>query len=98
MSRKIIIDVPLEDLDDILIDNGWDVETVTKKLGSTKEDRADKNILNYALQNKEIIVVTVDKPFVSRLRSAGVKVSALTLEDKSKIINEKLGLLDSKCD
>jgi rRNA-processing protein FCF1 len=98
MSRKIILDVPLEDLKDILSDKGWDVVTVTKELGSTPEARADKNILNYALQNKEIIVVTVDKPFVSRLRSAGVKVAALTLEDKSKIINEKLRLLDSEFD
>ncbi len=98
MTKKIILDVPLEDLEDILSDKGWDVVTVTKKLGSTKEDRADKNILNYALQNKEIIVVTVDKPFVSRLRSAGIEVAALTLEDKAKIIHEKLGLLDSEFD
>lgn len=87
---KIILDVPLEDLKDILSDKGWDVVTVTEELGSTTEARADKNILNYALNNKDVIVVTVDKPFVSRLRSAGIKVAALAMEDKAKIIDEKL--------
>ena len=88
-KSKIILDVPLEDLKDILLDNEWDVCTVTEKLGPTKEDRSDQNILKYAKETNSI-VVTVDKPFVSRLRSAGVKVAALTLEDKAKIINEKL--------
>jgi len=90
---KIILDVPMEDLKDILSDNGWDVVTVTEELGPTKEDRADKNILNYAQNNKDVVVVTVDKPFVSRLRSAGVKVVALGMEDRAKIIHEKLKLV-----
>lgn len=86
----ILLDVPLEDLKDVLIDKGYHVETVTKKLGSTKEDRADKNILNYAQKDKSIIVVTVDRPFVSRLRASGIEVIALELEDRAKIIYEKL--------
>ena len=79
----------MEDLKDILLDKGWDVSTVTEKLGSTKEARYDENILKYS-QETNSVVVTVDKPFVSRLRSAGVKVVALALEDKARIINEKL--------
>mgnify|MGYP006957735701 CR=1 FL=1 len=68
---------------------GWDVSTVTEKLGSTKEVRSDENILRYSLETNSI-VVTVHKPFVSMLRSAGAKVIALDLEDKARIINEKL--------
>ncbi len=79
----------MEDLKDILLDKGWDVSTVTEKLGSTKEARSDENILRYS-QETNSLVVTVDKPFVSRLKSAGVKVVALALEDKARIINEKL--------
>ena len=79
----------MEDLKDILLDKGWDVSTVTEKLGSTKEARSDENILRYS-QETNSLVVTIDKPFVSRLKSAGVKVVALALEDKAKIINEKL--------
>ena len=88
-KSKVILDVPLEDLKDILSDKGWDVSTVTEKLGPTKEDRDDENILKYSKETNSV-VVTVDKPFVSRLRSAGVKVVALALEDKAKIINEQL--------
>ena len=86
---EILLDVPMEDLLDILSDEGYEVDTVTKKLGPTKEDRADKNILRHA-QETGCLVITVDKPFVSRLRSAGVEVIALTLEDRAKIIKEKL--------
>ena len=88
-KSKVILDVPLEDLKDILSDKGWDVSTVTEKLGPTKEDRDDENILKYSKETNSV-VVTVDKPFVSRLRLAGVKVVALSLEDKAKIINEQL--------
>lgn len=91
--RKIILDVPMEDLLDILSDKGWNVVTVTKELGSTTEARADKNILDYALNNPDVVVVTVDKPFVSRMKAAGVKVVALAMEDRAKIIDEKLKLL-----
>jgi len=89
MKPTVLLDVPLEDLKDILSDKGWITETVTEKLGSTKEDRDDENILNHAQETK-CIVVTVDRPFVSRLRAAKVKVVALELEDKAKIISEKL--------
>ena len=73
-------------------DKGWDVSTVTEKLGSTKEAGSDENILRYA-QETNSVVITVDRPFVSRLRSAGVKVIALELEDKARIVNEKLKLI-----
>ena len=86
---EILLDVPLEDLLDILTDDDWVVDTVTKKLGSTKEDRADENILRYAKESG-CLVVTFDKPFVSRLRSNNVEVIALTLEDKADIIKRKL--------
>lgn len=91
MSKpKIVLDVPMEDLLDILSDKGWDVVTVTKELGSTTEARADTNILNYAKNNPNVIIVTVDKPFVSRLKAAGVKVVALDMVDRARIIDEKL--------
>jgi len=36
------------------------------------------------------IVVTVDRPFVSRLRASGIQAVALDMNDRSRIINEKL--------
>ena len=89
-STTILLDVPMEDLLDILSDDGWNVDTVTKKLGPTKEDRPDKNILRHAKETQGCVIVTVDKPFVHRLRAEGVEVIALDLGDKAKIIKEKL--------
>ena len=89
-TTSILLDVPMEDLLDILSDDDWDVDTVTKKLGPTKEDRADKNILRYAKETPGCVIVTVDKPFVHRLRAEGVEVIALDLGDRAKIIKEKL--------
>ncbi len=86
---KIILDVPLEDLKSVLSKEGWDVSTVTEKLGSKNEARSDENILKYS-QETNSVVITVDGPFVSRLESAGVRVATITLEDKANIINKKL--------
>lgn len=88
-DHKFILDVPLEDLFDILSDKGWNVTTVTKKLGSSQENRADTNILKYAQETKSV-VITIDKPFVSRLKAAGVDVITLGLEDRVKIISAKI--------
>ncbi len=87
---KIILDIIMENLLDILSGKWWNVITVTKELGSSTETRVDKNILDYALKNPDVVVVTIDKPFVSRMKSAGVKVVALAMEDKARIIDEKL--------
>ena len=86
---KIILDVPLEDLKSALLKDGWDISTVTEKLGFTEEARSDENILKYS-QETNSVVITVDRPFVSRLESAGVRVATITLEDKANIINKKL--------
>jgi len=79
----------MEDLKDILSDKGWNVDTVTVKLGPEKEDRSDENILKYA-KKTNCIVVTIDRPFVSRLRASGIQAVALDMNDRSRIINEKL--------
>jgi predicted nuclease of predicted toxin-antitoxin system len=75
---KIILDTPLEDLKNILLNEGYDVSTVTEKLGSTKEERDDENILKYA-QDTNSVVITVDRSFVLRLRSKSVKIYAIIL-------------------
>ncbi|RNJ79673.1 MAG: hypothetical protein D9C04_04035 [Nitrosopumilus sp. B06] len=88
---KVILDVPMENLRGILSDRGWDVVTVTEELGSEKESRSDTNILRYA-QDNDVIVATIDRKFVCRLREAGVKVVTLDVKDKADIMDEKLKL------
>jgi len=86
---EILLDVHLEDLVDLLSDDGWNVDTVTKQLGPSKEERSDDNILRHAMETG-CVVVTVDGDFVPRLRAKKVEVIVLEKDDKARIINEKL--------
>ena len=86
---EILLDVQMEDLLDILKDAGWNVDTVTRKLGASQEERSDDNILRYA-EESGCVVVTVDGDFVSRLRAKNIEVMVVETEDKARIINEKL--------
>ena len=85
----ILLDVPYENLKDLLHDKGWNVDTVTKKLGASKEARDDTNILEKT-RGKNIIIVTDDKGFVERLKSLNVKVETIGSIDKASIIDKKL--------
>ncbi len=85
----ILLDVPYENLIDLLHDKGWNVDTVTKKLGSSKEARDDTNILEKT-RGTNCIIVTTDKRFVERLKSLKVKVVTIEAIDKANMIDKKL--------
>lgn len=89
MKPEIVLDVPYENLVTLLSDRGWNITTVTKKLGSTKEDRDDKNILEHAKKEK-FVVITDDADFVDRLKGAQVEAFTIDAIDKANIIDEKL--------
>ncbi len=89
MNPEIVLDVPYENLKNILSDRGWNVTTVTKKLGPTKEDREDKNILEHAKEEK-FVVITDDAEFVERLKGANIVAFTIDVTDKANIIDEKL--------
>ena len=84
-KQIILLDVQLENLYTIFLDTKWNVDTVTRKLGSTKEDRDDSKIFQFA---KDIgcIVVTEDKGLVDRCRSSDVDV--ITIEPYEKATND----------
>jgi len=86
---EILLDVHFEDLLDILKDDKWNVDTVTRKLGASQEERSDDNIKLHAEETK-CLVITDDKDFVSRLRVLGIEVMTLDKEDKARIFMEKL--------
>jgi len=88
-SPLILLDVPFENLLELLKDKGWIVDTVTKKLGSSKEDRSDTNILEKT-RGTNCIIITTDKDFVQRLKSLKVKVVTIEAMDKANMIDEKL--------
>lgn len=85
----ILLDVMVEHLLEFLEDKGWVVETVSKKLGVTQENRDDTKILQYAEQEGRFIV-TEDKRFIKRL--LGKEMPVFTIEDyeKANIIHKKL--------
>lgn len=86
---EILLDVHFEDLLEILKDDKWNVDTVTRKLGSSTEERSDDNIKRHA-EKTDCVIVTDDKNFVSRLRVLGIDVITLDKEDKARIFMEKL--------
>ena len=89
MMPEIVLDVHYENLKNILLDRGWNVTTVTKKLGPTKEDRSDKNILEHAKEEK-FVVVTNDGEFIDRLKGAGIETFTIDTVDEANIIDTKL--------
>ena len=86
---EILLDVPYEDLLEILKDDKWNADTVTKKLGASPEERSDDNIKRYA-EGTECVIVTDDKDFVSRLKALGILALRIEKEDRGRIIKEKL--------
>jgi len=88
-SPLILLDVPFENLKDLLKDKGRNVDTVTKKLGSSKEARDDTNILEKT-RGIDCIIVTTDKDFVERLKSLKIKVVTIDAIDKANMIDKKL--------
>jgi len=85
----ILLDVMVENLEEFLKDKEWEVETVSKKLGVTQENRDDTKILQYAEEKKRVII-TEDKKFIKRLK--GKEMDVITVEDyeKANIIHKKL--------
>jgi len=79
----------VENLLDILKDKGWEVETVSKKLGVTTENRDDTKILNYSEEHKRV-VITEDKKFIERLEGKGIDVFTIKDYEKANIIDGKL--------
>ena len=87
---KILLDVMYEDLQILLEDLGYVVETVSKHIGVTQKDRDDGKILQYARENG-MTVVTDDKQFINRLKVGYIRVITVGAVDKVRVIREKVG-------
>ena len=87
---KILLDVMYEDLELLLVDFGLIVETVSKQLGVTPQDRDDGKVLWYAKEH-DMVVVTADKKFIDRLKASRVSVVTVDAADKARVVHEKVG-------
>ena len=87
---KILLGVMYEDLQVLLEDFGWIVETVSKHIGVTQKDKDDGKVLQYAKENG-MVVVTDDKKFINRLKVNMVSMLTVDTVDKTRVIREKVG-------
>lgn len=89
-TLEVLLDVQFEGMFNILRDFGWNVDTVTKKWGSTKEGRYDDKVVEHGKNNSNCIVVTQDQELIKRCRTQGVKVIGLEMDDLAKLVNQVL--------
>ena len=79
----------VENLREFLEDKDWKVETVSKTLGVTQENRDDTKILRYA-EKEGRVVITEDKKLNSRLKAKEMDVFTVEDYDRANIIHKKL--------
>ncbi len=87
---EVLLDVHVEGMYEILRDFGWNVDTVTKKFGPTKEGRHDDKIIEYGKNNKDCIVVTWDGKLKKRCRALGIKFVDLEMSDIAAMVDKSL--------
>ena len=85
----ILLDVMVENLREFLEDKDWKVETVSKTLGVTQENRDDTKILRYA-EKEGRVVITEDKKLNNRLKAKEMDVFTVEDYDRANIIHKKL--------
>jgi hypothetical protein len=66
---EVLLDVQFECMYDILRDFGWNVDTVTKKWGPTKEGRHDDKVIEHGRDNSNCVVVTQDQGLIKRCKT-----------------------------
>lgn len=87
---EVLLDVPVEGMLEILRDCGWNVNTVTKKFGASKEGRNDDKIVEYAKNNKNCVVVTWDGKLKKRLKAQEINFVDLEMADIAVMVDKIL--------
>ena len=78
-----------ENLQASLMGFGLTVETVSRKLGVTRQYRDDGKILQHAKENGTA-VVTDDKRFMDRLKASNIRVVTVGTADKTRAIRARV--------
>ncbi|MEM4253604.1 MAG: hypothetical protein QXE84_08785 [Candidatus Nitrosotenuis sp.] len=87
---EVLLDVPVEGMFEVLRDFGWNVDTVTKKFGATKEGRNDDKIVEYGENNKNCVVVTWDGKLKKRCKACRIKFIDLEMTDIAVMVDKML--------
>ena len=88
-NPTVLLDVMVENLREFLEDKDWKVETVSKTLGVTQENRDDTKILRYA-EKEGRVIITEDKKLINRLKAMEMDVFTVEDYDRANIIHKKL--------
>ena len=88
-NPTVLLDVMVENLREFLEDKDWKVETVSKTLGVTQENRDDTKILRYA-EKEGRVIITEDKKLINRLKAMEIDVFTVEDYDRANIIHKKL--------
>jgi len=86
----VFLDVQYEGMEKFLQDLGWNVETVTGVYGSTEKGRDDDNVMRYAEEHKDSIVITQDQKLAERLKNKGHKAIGFGMYDLARRVDEIL--------
>jgi len=86
----IFLDVQYEGMEKFLQDLGWNVETVTGVYGSTEEGRGDDNVMKYAEEHKDSIIITQDQKLAERLKNKGHEAIGFGMSNLAKQVDETL--------
>ena len=89
-KTEILLDVPVEGMLEVLRDFGWNVDTVTKKFGVTKEGRNDDKIVEYGKNHKNCIVVTWNTKLKKRLSAQEIKFVDLEMNSIATMVDKML--------
>lgn len=89
-STVVFLDVQFEGMKVFLQDFGWSVVTMTEVYGSTTKDRHDDNVMKYAEENKDAVIVTQDQELVERLKNKEHKVIGIGMSELARQVNETL--------
>jgi len=86
----IFLDVQYEGMEKFLQDLGWNVETVTGIYGPTRKGRDDDNVMKYAKEHKDSIIITQDQKLAERLKNRGHKAIGFGMSDLAMRVHEIL--------
>lgn len=87
---EVLLDVQFEGMYHILRDLKWNVTTVTKLWGPTKEGRHDDKVIEHGQSNKNCVVVTQDQGLIKRCENLGIKVIGLEMDDLARMVDQIL--------
>ena len=89
-EKIILLDLHIEGMKKKLQDFKWNVVTVTDLFGPTELYREYDKIIDYAKNNRKIVVITQDQGLIKRCIDLGIDVVQIDMDDLAQIADDEL--------